>query len=59
MKHTITTAADRTTFFANLAAITSEPPARTIRRTPEGYLYCTVRLRDALAQTERHADKEC
>lgn len=46
---TLTTEASRAELFGRLATITAEPPARTIRRTPEGYLYSTVRLRDALA----------
>jgi hypothetical protein len=45
-----TTEADKASIFNRLAAITAQPPARTIRRTPEGYLYCTVRLRDALTK---------
>lgn len=49
MARTITTETTRAELFGRLSAITAEPPARTIRRTPEGYLYCTVRLRDALA----------
>ena len=45
----ITTEADKSAFMDRLKGITSQPPARTIRTTPEGYLYCTVRLRDALS----------
>lgn len=45
----ITTEADKADFLTRLRATMSQAPARTIRRTAEGYPYCTHRLRDTLA----------